>query len=668
MKIKLARHAGFCFGVNKAVKTAFELEFDGRVVTLGELIHNSQVIEALYKKGIIAVDNADNLDEKDCVIIRAHGVGKDAYDALEKSHVKILDATCPYVKRIHEIVTKEQEKGCKIIIVGDPLHPEVIGINGWCEGKALIISDEEDVEKLDFSEDGVCTVAQTTFKRFKYDAIYESLKKKFAFVIKFDTICNATVQRQTEAAELSQNVDAMIVIGGKNSSNTQKLFEICRENCPATFLVENASELPLFENKINTVGITAGASTPDWVIKEVIFHMEDMMNTQEGEIDFSTALEATFTEIRSNEVVKGKIIGYNNNDVFVDLGYKADGIIPMDEFIDDPNFDPERDLKPGAPIEALIIKLNDGEGNVSLSKKKMDSIRGFDEVEEAFKNGSPIETVVREVVKGGIVSEYKGVRIFIPASQVSDRYIKDLTPYIGKKVTIKITELANRRRIVGSCRVLIEQDKEKKSEVFWNEVEIGKDYTGTVKSLTKFGAFVDIGGVDGLVHISELSWKKIEDPAEVLKAGDIVNVKVIGFDREKRKISLGYRKAEENPWFSIENKYHVGDIVTGSIKRMVPFGAFVELEESVEGLVHISQISSVRIGRPDEVLSVGQVVDMKIMEVNPELKKISLSIKEVKPIDPVREGEPPVVDDERVPSQHNESFSNTIGDIMNDKK
>ncbi|MDI9514173.1 MAG: bifunctional 4-hydroxy-3-methylbut-2-enyl diphosphate reductase/30S ribosomal protein S1 [Clostridiaceae bacterium] len=668
MEIIVAKHSGFCFGVDKAVKTAFNIQSDERVFTLGELIHNSQVIEALKEKGIQTIDDIDELRENDCVIVRAHGIGKDVYEMLKMRNVRILDATCPYVKRIHEIVKRKQDEGFKIIIVGDPQHPEVIGINGWCEGKALIIADEEDAENLEYSDEKICTVAQTTFRGSKYDAIFETLKKKFAFALKFDTICNATVQRQTEAAELSKVADAMVVVGGRNSSNTRKLYEICQQNCPKTYLIENADELPSLNN-IKTVGITAGASTPDWVIKEVIFHMEDMTNRQEGEIDFSKALEESFTELKNNEVVKGKIIGYNTNDVFVDLGYKADGIIPMEEFIDDPDFDPEKDLLPGTEIEALITKLNDGEGNVALSKKRMDSIRGFEELEDAFKNEQPIDVLTKEVVKGGLVAEYKGIRIFIPASQVSDRYIKDLSPFVGNRIKVRITELANRRRIVGSARILIEEEKNKKAEAFWSEVEEGKEYTGTVKSLTKFGAFVDLGGVDGLIHISELSWNKIGDPSEVLKVGDTVTVRVIGVDREKKKISLGYRKAEDNPWYKIEEKYHVGDIVTGIIKRMVPFGAFVEIADGIEGLVHISQISNVRIAKPDEVLSVGQEVEMKVMEVNPEIKKISLSIKEVKPIDPVREGEEELEPaEEGLPTQHTEELTNTIGDILNEKK
>ncbi|NLL97019.1 MAG: bifunctional 4-hydroxy-3-methylbut-2-enyl diphosphate reductase/30S ribosomal protein S1 [Clostridiaceae bacterium] len=669
MEIKRAKYSGFCFGVDKAVKTAFELDYDGKVYTWGELIHNQKVIDELGKKGIKAIDDIGILKEGDCVIIRAHGIGKKIYEDLNSLNVTILDATCPYVKRIHEIVKKEHEDGNQIIIAGNPEHPEVIGINGWCEGKALIVADEKDAEALPASDKKAVVVAQTTFKRAKYEDICEVLKKKFAFVIKFDTICNATVQRQSEAESLSREVDLMIVIGGKNSSNTQKLYEICKENCSQTYLIENADELPPFDKNVRRVGITAGASTPEMVIKEVFFHMEDMMNGHEGEMDFSKALEMTFTELRTNEIIKGKIIGYNNNDVFVDIGYKADGLIPMEEFLDDPDFDPERDLKDGKEIEALVVKINDGEGNVVLSKKKVDSIRGFEMVKEAFKNNTPIEVVIKEIVKGGAVADFKGVRIFIPASQISDRYVKDLEPYKDKKVKLLITEMANKRRIVGSCRAIIEKEKAQKAEEFWNGVEDGKEYTGTVKSLTKFGAFVDLGGVDGLVHVSELSWKKVDDPSSILSVGDVVTVRVTSFDKEKKKISLSYRKMEDNPWYNIENRYTVGDVVTGTVLRMVPFGVFVELEEGVEGLVHISQISNVRIGRPEEVLTVGQKIEMKIMDINVDLKKISLSIKEVNPLDPEQEEKPAEVEaSQDEPTEHAEEMTNTIGDIINEKK
>lgn len=395
--------------------------------------------------------------------------------------------------------------------------------------------------------------------------------------------------------------------------------------------------------------------------------MEGMMNGHEGEINFSEALEMTLTELKTNEIVRGKIIGYNNNDVFVDLGYKADGIIPMEEFLDDPDFDPEKDLKPGDEIEAMVVKINDGEGNVLLSKKKVDSIRGFESVKEAFKNKTPIEVVIKEIVKGGAVADYKGVRIFIPASQISDRFVRDLEPYKGRKVKVVITEMANKRRVVGSCRAIIEAEKEAKSQAFWDNVEIGKEYTGTVKSITNFGVFVDLGGVDGLIHVSELSWKKVDDPSSILKVGEVVKVRVINFDKEKQKVSLGYRRMEDNPWYNIEEKYPVGSVVTGTVLRMVPFGVFVELEEGVEGLVHISQISNVRIGRPEEVLEIGQKVEMKVVDINPELKKISLSIKEVNPIDPQKPEESAAEDaGEESPTEHSEEMRNTIGDLIKD--
>jgi len=376
--------------------------------------------------------------------------------------------------------------------------------------------------------------------------------------------------------------------------------------------------------------------------------------------------ESEVNSIRAGEVVKGRIIGYNTSEVFVDLGYKSDGTISMEEFLEDPDFDPEKDLKEGDEILVYIIKVNDGEGNVSLSKKRVDSIKGMEEIDKAFNEKIPLEATVKEVVNGGVVANYKGIRVFIPASQISDHYVKDLNEYLKKKVKFEIVEMSkNKRRVVGSCRNVIEKEKEAKLDEFWNNVEVGQEYTGSVKSLTNFGAFVDLGVVDGLIHISELSWKKINKPSDVLKVGQTVTVRILGFDREKQKVSLGYRKAEDNPWFNVEKKYSVGDEVKGKIVRLVPFGAFVELEDGVEGLVHISQISNVRLGKPDEVLSVGQEVNMKVLEVNPELKKISLSIREVEPIDPVREDETDEPgEDADIPTEHVEEMKNTIGDII----
>jgi len=669
-KVIVAKTAGFCFGVDNAVKTAFSTlaENPGKTCTLGEIIHNRQVLEKLEQQGIRVVESPDELKNGEHVVIRAHGIGETIYNDLMERNVIIHDATCPYVKRIHKLVREKHSEGCTIIIVGDRNHPEVKGISGWCDNKAYVVSGIEEVEDLPDISGCVCVFAQTTMKPEKYDEIYEFIKKKFANTQKFDTICNATEMRQREAREISGNVDMMIVIGGKNSSNTQKLYEICSENCPLTYKIETVADLPPLDIKnINTIGITAGASTPVWVIREVIETMEEILNNQENEKSFREAFEESeINSLRAGEIVKGRIIGYNTSEVFVDLGYKSDGTIPLEEFLDDPDFDPERDLKEGDEILVYITRVNDMEGNVSLSKKRVDAILGMEEIEEAFKEKKPLEAYVKEVVNGGVVANYKGVRVFIPASQIAEQYVKDLDQFLNKKIRFEVLEVSkNRRRVVGSRKNVLEKEKAQKLEEFWNNVEIGKEYTGTVKSLTDFGAFVDLGAVDGLVHVSELSWKKINKPSEVLKVGQKVNVRVLGFDREKQKVSLTCKRPEDNPWYNIEQKYSAGDIVEGKVIRLVPFGAFVELEEGVEGLVHISQISNVHLSKPDEVLSVGQVVKMKVLEVNPELKKISLSIREVEPIDPKRsEDKSSEASEDDVPTSHVEELKTTIADII----
>lgn len=670
-KIIVAKTAGFCFGVDNAVKLAFRTvnENPDNTFTLGEVIHNRQVLERLESKGVRIIREPGELKGNEHVVIRAHGIGENVYKELADRNAVIHDATCPYVKRIHNLVRQKYAEGCTIIIVGDRNHPEVIGVNGWCENSAYVVSSIEEVEALPDFDNCVCVFAQTTMKPEKYDEIYDFIKKKFAITMKFDTICSATEKRQREAREISGTVDMMIVIGGSNSSNTQKLYEICSENCPLTYKIETVAELPPLDIKnINTIGITAGASTPDWVIKEVIETMEEIMNKQENEMSFKEAFEESeVNSLRAGEVIKGRIIGYNTSEVFVDLGYKADGTISMEEFLEDPDFDPEKDLKEGDEILVYIVRVNDGEGNVSLSKKRVDLMLGMEEIEEAFKEKKPLEAVVKEVVNGGVVASYKGIRVFIPASQISDHYVRDLNEFLNKKVKFEVLEMSkNKRRVVGSSRNVIEKERAKKTEEFWNNVEVGKEYTGTVKSLTSFGAFVDLGAVDGLIHISELSWKKINKPSEVLNVGQQVTVRILDFDREKQKVSLGYRKPEGNPWYNIEKKYSVGDVVEGRIIRLVPFGAFVQLEDGVEGLVHISQISNVRLGKPDEVLSIDQVVKMKVLEINPELKKISLSIREVEPIDPVRNNDDSAENnqDDDLPTAHVEEMKTTIADII----
>jgi len=678
LEIIVAKSAGFCFGVSNAVKTVNNLLENQKelIYTYGPIIHNAQVVDLFSSKGVKKIDDIDEADPNGHIVIRAHGVTPEIYKMILDKGLILEDATCPYVKKIHNLVKEKSEEGYKIIIVGDKNHPEVIGINGWCNNKAYIADTAKDVESLPESDEKVCVVAQTTITKEKWLQVISALKKKFKNLLEFDTICSATSRRQNEAEEIAKNVDMMIIIGGKNSSNTQKLYDICKKHCNLTYKIETSGDLPPVDiKKIKKIGISAGASTPDWVIEEVIKKMSELNKVdileKDGEIDFANAFESSFVRIQAGETVKGKIIGFNSSEVFVDLGYKADGIIPLEEYTDDPNFNIEKQVKIGEEVEVLVETINDGEGNVRLSKRKVDAIKSWDDIVKAYENKTPVNAFIIEVVKGGVIASSKGVRIFVPASQVSDRYVKDLNEFLKRNVTLRIVELnEKRRKVVGSARVIIEEEKTALANKTWNSMEVGKAFKGTVKSLTDFGAFVDIGGVDGLIHISELSWTRVKHPSEILKVGDEIEVTVLEFDKEKKKVSLGYRKVEDNPWYKAEEKYKVGDVVKVTVLRFAPFGAFVELEKGVDGLVHISQISSKRLAKVEDALEIGMKVDAKIVEVDIENKKISLSIKEVNPIDPPSKNEAETKEasdnstEEAEPSEHKEDMSVTLGDLV----
>ncbi len=679
MKIILAETAGFCFGVDNAVRKACELLDSGeKIYTLGSIIHNEQVVDELRSKGAEVISDINSVPDGSKVIIRAHGVSPNIYEDIKRNNIQIVDATCPYVRKIHMLVREKYNEGCRIVIAGDREHPEVKGVNGWCGNTAFIANTPEDMDSFPQTEETCCLVAQTTITREKFEGIYDKLKEKCKNVLKFDTICNATSNRQEETRKIASRSDVMLVIGSKKSSNTQKLYEISKKYCDETYLIETYGDLPPINIKeIKTLGITAGASTPERTIKEVIEKMDEL-NKQENEMSFEEAFENSMVTLRSGEIVKGRIIGYNNAEIYVDLGYKSDGIIPVGEYTDDPDFKPETSIKIGDEIEVFIVRVNDGEGNVMLSKKKVDSMKSIDEVEQAYENKTPVTGKVVEITNGGVVASVKGVRVFIPASQISERYVKDLNEYLRQTVTVKIVEFnKQKRKIVGSRRIVLAENREQVADQFWSNIEVGKKYEGTVKSLMDFGAFIDIGGVDGLVHVSEMSWTKIKHPSDVLKVGDKVQVTVLEFDAEKKRISLSMKKEEDNPWFQAAEKYKVGDIVKGTVVRLVPFGAFIELEKGLDGLVHISQISNVRIAKPGDVLQTGQIVEAKIVEVNVETKKISLSIKEVNPIDPPSAKVPESVEnetqepadvkeavEEEAPNEHREEMTNTIGDAL----
>lgn len=631
MEIKLAKTAGFCFGVNRAVKITEALAKESDVYTIGPLIHNKEEVQRLHKLGIKVCNDTDELTEKDTVVIRSHGIPFELENQLLSRNIKVVDATCPFVKKIHNIVKEHYNKGYKIVIVGDSRHAEVIGINGQCDNTAVILSTPEEVETKIKGEDRLCMVAQTTFDRFFWEKIINITKNYCKDITFFDTICKATNERQTEAEKLSRECEAMVIIGGRNSSNTTKLANICRRNCDKVLHIENASELEQFIRECNVVGVTAGASAPDWIIKEVLNTMEEI--SKGTELSFEEELKNSLVTLNTGDIVKGTVIGITPTEVYVDLGYKSDGVMSVSEISDLPDEKVEDVIKVGDEIEAYVYRVSDVDGVVGLSMKRLKEMKGWIKVQEAFENKQDLTGKIVEKVNGGVIAVAEGARIFIPASQANDRYLSDLGVLVGKTVPIRIRDVnQSRRKVIGSVKDILVEEKAKKSQEFWAKVDAGQtEFDGTVKTITNFGAFVDIGGVDGLVHISELSWNHIKHPSEVLKEGETVKVILLEANRETGKISLGYRRAEDNPWTIAQEKFHVGDTVTVKVVRLVPFGAFVEMMPGIDGLIHISQIANKRIGKTSDELSVGQEVEAKITEIDAEAKKIALSIRALLP-------------------------------------
>ena len=635
MSVRIAKSAGFCFGVSRAVELVEQAAQAGkRVVTLGPIIHNRHVVDRFREMGVGVIEEPEQASPGDTVIIRSHGVSRQVYERLEQRNVEIIDATCPFVKRIHNIVSRAEEEGRLPVIIGTPTHPEVIGIAGWC-GRCEIFESREALETWAESQENlknlaICMVSQTTSMEFLWKSCVDFAKKQFTNLKIFDTICRATEYRQSEAAELSQSCQAMVVVGDPKSSNTGRLAMICREHCSRVFLVDHAGELkPEDFCGVADVGITAGASTPAWIIKEVNKTMSEITNVEAvQEESFAELLEQSIKTLNTGDKVTGIVTGIGNTEVQVDLGTKHAGYIPYDEVSTDPSVKPEDVLKVGDEIEVFVVRVNDQEGTVQLSKKKLDGLKVWDEMASWVEDKTTVEGTITEENKGGLVANVKGIRVFIPASQSGIAKGGDMAGMVGKTVQMKITEVNRaRRRVIGSIRAVTSEARKAAQEKIWAEIENGKKYHGVVKSLTSYGAFVDIGGVDGMVHVSELSWNRIKTPADVVKVGDEIDVYVISFDPEKHKISLGYKTAEMNPWNQFMTKYSVGDVVDAKIVKLMTFGAFAEILPGVDGLIHISQIADRRIGKPEDVLSEGQDVKVKITDVDAENKRISLSIR-----------------------------------------
>ena len=628
--IKVAKTAGFCYGVKRAVDGVYaEIEKGEKIATLGPLIHNPQVIEDLAQKGVYSYESADDIPAGYTTVIRAHGVPKSVHDKLKDK--KYIDLTCPFVAKIHKIVSEHYKKGYQIVIIGDKKHPEVIGISGWCEDSAIIINDVNDRIGEGLAEKDLCIVAQTTINRDFFSEIVQNIKKTCKSTLIFDTICSATKDRQKEADELSANSDMMIVIGGKESSNTRKLFEISKRNCPITYHIETIEDLPQ-EKTYNKIGITAGASTPGSIIEEVVKAMSENLKNEENFAELFAQYESK--TLNNGDIIDGTVVEVRNNEVIVDLGgFKYNGQLAADQLTDDPSLKPSDVVKEGDTIKVYVVGVNDGEGKVVLSRKKLVAMESWNKIKAAYESEELLEGKIIKAVKGGVIALTDGSQVFIPARQASGRFVQDLQSLVGTTVNYKIIEIdERRRRVIGSVRVILEAERKAKEDKFWSEVEAGKKYQGTVKSLTSFGAFVDIGGVDGLVHISELSWNKIKHPSEVVKEGDVLDVYIKDLNKETKKISLGFKKIEDNPWTIAQSKINVGDVVKCKIVRMMPFGAFAEIMPNVDGLIHISQIADRRIGKPEDVLTIGEEVEAKVTDLNWDEKKISLSIRALIPV------------------------------------
>ena len=674
-KIELAKTAGFCFGVNRAVEMTYELVNSGKKVsTLGPLIHNPVVIEDLEKKGVRVLTSPEQAEKGSTVVVRTHGIGRSVMQELSATGAEVCDATCPFVKKIHRIVSENSSEDIPVLIAGDSDHPEVMGIMGYCNGECFTFKNAAELRDIfekhpELSQKRITVVSQTTFSVKEWEESSKIINLLCTNANVFDTICNATQDRQHEATELSERADIMIIIGGLESSNTAKLKAVCEKNC-RTYLVERAAELKNIDfSGCNFIGVTAGASTPARIIKEVLCNMSEILNEQpieleEGAVeqktdvaddaavveltqgassaqpeevpsndssdeqDFSQALEESLSNMNNDQKVKGVVMGFSPTEIQVDIGRKHAGYIPMDEYSADPAADPRKELKVGDEIDLIIMKTNDVEGTVMLSKRRYDAMKAWSDIVDAAETDKVFDGVITDVVKGGVIAVTNGVRVFIPGSLATASRNEPLDDLLRKNVQFRIIEVNRfKRRAVGSIRAVLKEAKKAAEEAFWAQAEVGQKYTGTVKSLTAYGAFVDIGGVDGMIHISELSWKRIKHPSEVLSVGDEVEVYIKALDTEKKKISLGYRKDEDNPWEILRKNYPEGTAIEAEVVSLTDFGAFARVIPGIDGLIHISQIADRRIDKPSDVLKVGDKVQVKIIGIDFDKKRVSLSIR-----------------------------------------
>ena len=631
MPLEITTHAGFCMGVKRAVATALQEAENGTALcTLGELTHNPQVVKLLKQKGAPAVESLEEIGGR-TVLIRSHGVTEQSLETLRNMGASVMDCTCPFVDRLHQIVSQYSADGKPVILVGQRDHPEVQGTAGWCHGPVYILREEGEIAGLPHIEEALAVV-QTTFPPDKWERMAELLSLRIPGITVNDTICPETRRRQQEARDLASRADAMIVVGGISSANTRKLYETCKELCARTILVERAADIPPGFADIHTdlIGITAGASTPDWSLKEVVTRMIDkeqmdqvLPAEEENKNNFMADVEATLVKIKPGQTVTGTVVQITDDEICVNIGYKSDGLIKRTDLTSD-------DIELGQEIEVEVVKVNDGEGNVVLSQRNIVNRKSWDALMAKFDAGEYVEGVGKEAVKGGLIADVDGIRTFVPASQLSQRYVEKISEFVGKPIKLKIIEVdKQKKRIVASRKAFLQEESASKKKEAWDKLNEGEVVSGIVRRLTDFGAFVDVGGVDGLIHVTDLSWGRIKHPSEVVAPNQEVQVKILSLDRERERIQLGYKQLQPKPWDVAEEKYAIGSVVEGKVVRITTFGAFVELEPGLDGLVHISQCALTRVQKVEDAVKVGQEVRVKVLKVEPAEKRISLSIREV---------------------------------------
>lgn len=644
MEIIRAENSGFCFGVERAINAAFEeadkASTESNIYTCGQIIHNQSVTDRLLSKGVKMIESLEEVNAGDTVIVRSHGEPKSFYDEAERRGVKLVDTTCVFVTKIHKLVQAAHEEERPIIIVGSKTHQEVTATNGWCEYKGIIIESPDEAwneietirEQIEIAGLDALVVCQTTIRIELLEAIVKVLDANgIRYYIK-NTICNATRDRQESCASLARRVDAMIVVGGRNSSNSKKLYEIASNNCTNAFFIENADDLELQSiKKYNKIGLIAGASTPEWIIKEVIARMT--MNVEKNPmLDFMDDIEKSLHLPKPGEIIDGKVDQVRDNEVIVNMGCKKDGILRIDEVVLEEGQTLNDLFKVGDEIQAKVIKSDDGEGGILLSKKRLVAVENYNELIEAMENKTTINVKLTKAVNGGVIAAYKEVTGFIPMSQLSDKFVENADEFLGQDMDVKVIRVdAKRNRAVFSRKIVLVEEKRKAVAEIWNNLNVGDVVEGKVMRFTDYGAFVDIGGLDGLLHISEISWGKLKHPEEVLNIGDIINVKILSLNEEKGKISLGLKQTKPEPWSLVGTEYQVGDVIKGKIVQLKEYGAFVEIEAGLDGLVHISEIANKRVENVADELTIGQEVEVKIVEIDADRKRISLSIKAALP-------------------------------------